>query len=133
MLIEVLLITLAVVTLWTDGREHKIYNKVLLPYFFVALLIQPIICLEGTAFGFLFLLLPYLYGGIGAGDVKLLAVYGSLLGPHLIITAFFYGAILGGVVALYKKFKKQNTLAYGIPLSLGAILTLVFPITTLKF
>jgi len=96
-------------------------------------LIQPIIGLEGAALGFMFLLLPYLYGGIGAGDVKLLAVYGTLLGPNLIITAFFYGAILGGVVALYKKFKKERTLAYGIPLSLGAVLTLVFPITLLRF
>jgi prepilin peptidase CpaA len=132
-LIKPLLITLAVITIWTDGRQHKIYNKVLLPFFFIALLIQPIIGLEGAALGFLFLLLPYLFGGIGAGDVKLLAVYGALLGPHLIITAFFYGAILGGLVALHKKFKRQNTLAYGIPLSLGAILTLAFPITIIKF
>jgi len=124
---------LAVITLWTDGRQHKIYNKVLLPFFLVALLIQPISGLEGAALGFLFLLLPYLLGGIGAGDVKLLAVYGALLGPHLIITAFLYGAILGGVIALYKYFKKEKTLAYGIPLSLGAVLTLVFPIIFLKF
>jgi len=133
MLIQVLLITLAVITIWTDGRQHKIYNKVLLPCFLVAVLNQPIVSLEGTALGFLFLLLPYLYGGIGAGDVKLLAVYGALLGPDLIISAFLYGAILGGAIALYKKFKRENTLAYGIPLSLGAILTLAFPITVLKF
>ena len=133
MLIKALLVILAAITIWTDGRQHKIYNKVLLPYFLVAVLIQPIIGLEGAALGFMFLLLPYLYGGIGAGDVKLLAVYGTLLGPNLIITAFFYGAILGGVVALYKKFKKERTLAYGIPLSLGAVLTLVFPITLLRF
>ncbi|MDR3599012.1 MAG: prepilin peptidase [Desulfosporosinus sp.] len=131
--IKALLITLALITIWTDGRQHKIYNKVLLPYFLVALLIQPIISLEGAALGFLFLLLPYLFGGIGAGDVKLLAVYGALLGPHLIITAFFYGAIIGGVVAWYKRFKKEKTLAYGIPLSLGAMLTLAFPITVLRF
>ena len=133
MLIKVLLVTLAVITLWTDGRQHKIYNKVLLPYFLVAFLIQPIISLEGATLGFLFLLLPYLYGGIGAGDVKLLAVYGAFLGPHLIVTTFFYGAILGGLVALYKKFKKEKTFAYGIALSLGAILTIVFPITIIKF
>ena len=124
---------LAVITLWTDGRQHKIYNKVLLPFFIIALLIQPMMSLEGAVLGFLLLLLPYLYGGVGAGDVKLMAVYGALLGPHLIITAFFYGAILGGVVALYKKFMKEKTMAYGIPLSLGAILTLFFPITFLKF
>lgn len=133
MLIKGLLVTLAVITIWTDGRHHKIYNKVLLPFFLVALLIQPIISLEGAALGFLFLILPYLIEGIGAGDVKLLAVYGALLGPHLIITVFLYGAILGGAVALYKNFKKEKTLAYGIPLSLGVILTLVFPITVLRF
>lgn len=132
-MLKVLLVTLAVITLWTDGRHHKIYNKVLLPFLLVALLIRPIIGLEGAALGFLFLLLPYIYGGIGAGDVKLLAVYGALLGPHLIITAFVYGATIGGVIALYKRFKKERTLAYGIPLSLGAVLTLIFPIILVKF
>jgi prepilin peptidase CpaA len=133
MLINLLLVSLAVITIWTDSRYKKIYNKVLLPFLLIALLIQPIDGLEGAVLGFLFLLLPYLFGGIGAGDVKLLAVYGAFLGPGLMVTAFFCGAILGGVVALYKRFKHENTLAYGIPLSLGAILTLVFPITVVNF
>jgi len=132
-LIIALLITLAVITLWTDGRQHKVYNIVLLPFFLVALLIQPIVSLEGAVLGFLFLLLPYHFRGIGAGDVKLLAVYGALLGPHLIVTAFYYGAILGGMFAVYKHFKKEKILAYGIPLSLGVILTMAFPITVLRF
>ncbi|HZK55919.1 MAG TPA: prepilin peptidase [Desulfosporosinus sp.] len=132
-ILKALIITLAVITLWTDGLHHKIYNKVLLPFFLVALLIHPIVGLQGAALGFLFLLLPYIGGGIGAGDVKLMAVLGSLLGPHIIITAFFYGSILGGLIALYKKLKKEKTMAYGIPLSLGAVLTLIFPITLIKF
>ena len=131
MLITALIVSLAVITFWTDGRRHKIYNKVLLPFLLAALMIQPIISLEGAVLGFLFLLLPYISGGIGAGDVKLLAVFGALLGPHLIITAFLYGAMIGGAVALYKKFKQEKTLAYGIPLSLGAVLTLVFPLILL--
>lgn len=133
MLIKTIIIMLAAITLWTDGRQHKIYNKVLLPFFVAAMLVQPFFGLEGAAIGFLFLWLPHHFGGIGAGDVKLNAVYGALLGPHLIITAFFYGAILGGVYALYKKFKHEKTLAYGIPLSIGTILTLVFPITIIRF
>lgn len=133
MLIQAILVTLAIITIWTDSRKHKIYNKVLLPYFLAAMLIQPLSGLEGAALGFLLLWLPYLFGGIGAGDVKLMAVYGALLGPHLIITAFFYGAILGGVVALYKKFKKETTLAYGIPLSFGAIFTFFVPLAVLRF
>ena len=133
MIIKALLVALAVITLWTDGRHHKIYNKVLLPFFLLALLIHPIFGLQGAALGFLFLLLPYIWGGIGAGDVKLMAVFGALLGPHLIITAFFYGATIGGVIALYKKLKKEKTMAYGVPLSLGAVLTLFFPIILVKF
>ena len=47
MLIKALLVILAAITIWTDGRQHKIYNKVLLPYFLVAVLIQPIIGFGG--------------------------------------------------------------------------------------
>lgn len=69
----------------TDWREHKIYNKLLVPAFFLALLLHTFqgglsgltSSLLGAATGFALLLLPYLMGGMGAGDVKLLAVIGA--------------------------------------------------------
>ena len=50
--------------------------------------------------GFAFLILPYLWGGMGAGDVKALAALGAWLGPKLTVLLFCYMGIAGGVMAL---------------------------------
>ncbi len=42
----------------------------------------------------------HLFGATGAGDVKLFAAAGALIGPAPIVTAFFYTALAGGVLAL---------------------------------
>jgi prepilin peptidase CpaA len=54
----------------------------------------------GMLLGFAFLILPYLWGGMGAGDVKALAALGAWLGPKLIVFLFCYMGIAGGVIAL---------------------------------
>jgi prepilin peptidase CpaA len=54
----------------------------------------------GMLVGFAFLILPYLLGGTGAGDVKALAALGAWLGPGLTVMFFCYMAIAGGVLSL---------------------------------
>jgi len=81
----------------------------------------------GCAIGYSILIIPYKVGGLCAGDVKLLAVFGSIVGLHLIIPVFVYGALLGGVISLYKMLRKQRTLAYGVPLSIGALASIWIP------
>jgi prepilin peptidase CpaA len=54
----------------------------------------------GMLLGFACLILPYLWGGMGAGDVKAMAALGTWLGPKLTIFLFCYMGIAGGVIAL---------------------------------
>lgn len=54
----------------------------------------------GLLMGFGFLILPYILGGMGAGDVKALAALGAWLGPMDTLMLFCYMAIAGGVMAL---------------------------------
>jgi prepilin peptidase CpaA len=54
----------------------------------------------GMLLGFTFLILPYLWGGMGAGDVKALAALGAWLGPKLTVVLFCYMGIAGGLLAL---------------------------------
>ena len=56
--------------------------------------------LLGMLLGFAFLVLPYLWGGMGAGDVKAMAALGAWLGPKLTVFLFCYMGIAGGVIAL---------------------------------
>ncbi|MBA3888336.1 MAG: prepilin peptidase, partial [Acidobacteria bacterium] len=42
----------------------------------------------------------YMLGATGAGDVKLMAAVGAIVGPGLVITAFLFTAVAGGVLAI---------------------------------
>jgi prepilin peptidase CpaA len=54
----------------------------------------------GLIAGFFLLFFIYLLGGMGAGDVKLMAAIGAFLGPWLVFVTFIWTALAGGVVAL---------------------------------
>lgn len=115
-------LTLGIAAL-TDWRDHKIYNKLLFPAFFIALLLNTsqdgfkglTNSLIGAAIGFVLLLLPYFMGGIGAGDVKLLSVIGAFGGVSFVITSFLFGAIIGGFISVLLLARRRalgNTLKY---------------------
>ncbi len=54
----------------------------------------------GLGLGLAIMLPSHIIGATGAGDVKLFAALGTLLGPWGIVTAFVYTAIAGGVLAV---------------------------------
>lgn len=93
-----------------DYRTQKIPNWLTVPAAILGLVysglaphgIGVLWSLAGFAVGFSLLLLPWLLGGGGMGDVKLLAALGSWLGPMGILMAFSVGAILaaGGMIAV---------------------------------
>ncbi|MBI3949400.1 MAG: prepilin peptidase [Acidobacteria bacterium] len=56
--------------------------------------------LVGTAVGGGILLVPHLLWGMGAGDVKLLAAVGSVVGPHGIVAVFILTGLAGGLLAI---------------------------------
>lgn len=53
----------------------------------------------GTGAGIGLLLIPFAMGGMGAGDVKILAAVGALNGASFAFRAFMYGALAGGFMA----------------------------------
>lgn len=55
--------------------------------------------LLGMGLGFGLMILPYILGGMGAGDVKALAALGAWLGPLQTFMLFCYMALAGGVMA----------------------------------
>ena len=56
--------------------------------------------LSGLGLGLALLLLPYIMGGMGAGDVKALAALGALIGPYDVLHVFIYMGLYGGVIAV---------------------------------
>ncbi|HWP22756.1 MAG TPA: A24 family peptidase [Candidatus Binatia bacterium] len=56
--------------------------------------------LLGFVAGIGVLFLPFAFGWVGAGDVKLFGVIGALLGVSWLPRVFFYAAVAAGVIAL---------------------------------
>jgi prepilin peptidase CpaA len=67
---------------WSAGREGLLWS------------------LGGAGVGLVSLLPLYAIGGMGAGDVKLMAGIGAWMGPLLTFYAFVASAMVGGVMAL---------------------------------
>jgi prepilin peptidase CpaA len=57
------------------------------------------IALAGAACGFLVFLIFYLLGGMGAGDIKLMAGFGAVLGYSRLFEAALWTAAVGGLIA----------------------------------
>ncbi|MFB9330695.1 prepilin peptidase [Paenibacillus aurantiacus] len=103
----ILLLVLALCVV-TDLRSRKIYNKVIAPALLLAAVLHIATAgwggllhmLVGLGVGLAILLIPYLLGGMGAGDVKLLALVGALKGAVFVLTASVYMALAGAVMAL---------------------------------
>ena len=64
--------------------------------------------LVGLVVGMVLMLPGHLIGATGAGDVKLFAAIGTLLGPVGIGIAFLYTAVAGGLLAVFVAVTRQR-------------------------
>ncbi len=72
--------------------------------------------LLGSVIGFAVFLIFFLMGGMGGGDIKLMAGFGAILGSKLIVVAAMMTAIVGGLMALiYLIVKKLRRVAAAEP------------------
>jgi prepilin peptidase CpaA len=56
--------------------------------------------LSGALVGVALMILPYILGGMGAGDAKLMGAVGAILGARGVFNAFLCAALIGGVYAI---------------------------------
>ena len=102
------LIGVLVVALIQDLRYQRIPNMLTFPAMAVALayhfimhgLNGALFSAGGLALGIAILIVPYLMGGMGAGDAKLMGAVGAVVGAKGVFVAFLFIAIVGGVYAM---------------------------------
>src|SRR5690606_25938791 len=92
---------------WLDLRTGRIPNVVTLTGLAVALALRALLDpsllgpgLAGAALGLGVSLPLFALGGLGGGDVKLLAAVGAFLGPGKLGTALLAAGLAGGALAL---------------------------------
>jgi leader peptidase (prepilin peptidase)/N-methyltransferase len=117
----------------SDLEEHKIPNSVIL-HFFIIGLFERLLISETTnwyfnpflgiivGFGIMFLLAYFSKGGMGGGDIKLLAVIGVFIGPLGALITLFLAAFLGLFYAIFSgaALKKGTKIPFGPFLAIGA-------------
>ena len=92
----------------SDVRSSRVPNVLTFPLALVGLGFHAfadsgngvLFSLEGCGLGLVLLLGFYAYGGMGAGDVKLLAAVGALIGPYNVFLGFLVASLLGGLYAV---------------------------------
>lgn len=62
----------------------------------------------GFAVGLLLMMPGYGLGATGAGDVKLMAAVGAIIGPALVISAFLFSAVAGGALAVAIAIRRRR-------------------------
>ena len=103
-----LLIPLAVIITYFDGRFRRIPNAFVLATLISGLAINTItngwtgllMSLGGCALAFVLMFVLHIFGAMGAGDVKLFASIGAVVGAPLVVPTFLIVALTGGVLAL---------------------------------
>ncbi len=154
-----LLVLFLVTVMVTDLRSHRIPNAVTYPTIVLGLVLSALAGtgevfrsgfldhLAAVVLGFLLLYPFYAAGGLKAGDVKLLMSVGALRGTGFLLISTFYGAMLGGVIALVfivvrrlarpapgeepNTFRKvlKTWIPYGVALGAGGLVALVVEAT----
>ena len=110
---------------WTDLEQRVIFDRMLIPFAVIGLISVPLLdrvltdhLMAAAVGGIVFLVLAVLTkGGIGGGDIKLVAALGLWLGSDMLMTVVIAGIVLGGMAALILlatgKRKKGDFFAYG--------------------
>jgi prepilin peptidase CpaA len=102
----VIALTAAIIAAVTDLWKFKVYNALTLPLLVSGLVYHGYFradlanSLVGILFGFAALIALYVIGGMGAGDVKLMAALGAWLGMPLTFYVFIASSLAAGVYAV---------------------------------
>jgi leader peptidase (prepilin peptidase)/N-methyltransferase len=85
------------------------------------------VCLGG---GLFFLIAILSRGGMGGGDIKLVAMIGAFLGWQAVLVTIFLGALSGALVGIslmmLKKKGRKDPVPFGPFLAIGALMTMVW-------
>lgn len=113
-----LLVPLAVAVIYYDVRFRRIPNVLVLAALVAGLAINisfsglagAFSSLSGLALAFVPMFLLHVFGAMGAGDVKLFASIGAVVGIALVPTTFVVVVMLGALLAVYSMVRSGTVM-----------------------
>lgn len=114
--IDIILVVVLLIAVIFDLKEQRIPNWLIMAALMGALaghiltggLQGFLFSLKGFGVGLALLIFPFMMGGMGAGDVKLLGVVGALQGSAFVLNAFTSMALWGGLMAVILLIGKRE-------------------------
>lgn len=114
-----LLVPLAVGVIYYDVRFRRIPNVLVLAALVAGLAINisfrgapgALSSISGLAVAFVPMFLLHVFGAMGAGDVKLFAAIGAVVGLALVPMTFVVVVMLGALLAIYSMIKSRTVLS----------------------
>jgi len=105
---EFFLVPLAVLIIYHDVRYRRIPNPFVLATLISGISLNFVVggvagalsSLGGCVLAFILMFILHIFGAMGAGDVKLFAAIGSVIGAHLVLPTFVVVVLTGGLLAL---------------------------------
>ncbi len=126
------LLPLAVVITYYDVRYRRIPNTFVLATLATGIIVNAagngldgaLASLGGCLLAFTLMFILHVFGAMGAGDVKLFAAIGSVLGASLVLPTFFVVVLTGGllgVVTMFRTGQVRSTLQNILMLLVGLL------------
>lgn len=151
------ILVVSAIAVVTDLRQRRIFNVLTMPAMVAGLVLNTVSngigglgwAFAGLLLGAALFFVPVALGGMGAGDLKLLAALGAIGGPGFVFWCAIYASIAGGAFALVAVLKRRQLmpilyssalalstqqmpratsnmrLPYAVPIALGAAAALV--------
>ena len=106
--LALLFFPLAITIIYMDIRYRRIPNKLVLATLLVGLIVNTVfggsqgllLSLGGFALAFGLMFFFHVFGTLGAGDVKLFAAIGAVIGVSSVLPTLLLVALIGGILAI---------------------------------
>jgi prepilin peptidase CpaA len=113
------LLPLALVITYYDVRYRRIPNTFVLATLATGVIVNAagnglsgaLASLGGCLLAFTLMFILHVFGAMGAGDVKLFAAIGSVLGASLVLPTFFVVVLTGGLLGVVTMFRSGQARA----------------------
>lgn len=110
-ILTVLTVLFLLAVMIIDYKSHMIPNKLTIPVLVAGLVIAGVNGVIvphvlAALLGFGLLLVPFMLGWVGGGDVKFLAALGALAGFQVLIYSALFGLVIAGLISVVRLYRR---------------------------